>query len=753
MRGVRARMAWLLRCTLVVASLCLAASTWSANLVMNGGFESVDDKNLPENWAARSWTVGTKGTAQAARGGTSGQRSLSVTVEAGKCVYGVFSRPLDVTAVPGNRLLFSCKYRTVDDPQAQAMLVSFDQDFLATQWDTRPLWDEARPFRPSSGWKTMNWHAELVPGAKQVVVVFQLLEAGTLVVDDVVVRPVPDGVRILNADIGRVEKLPGTRAATFDLLSNLPGGLSADLTLTVLRDGRPGPVVRRNFALRPDLPQTAKLNYNVPAGDAHQVQLDLRDAASGELLLHRILDAPGLIDAALVKPAFRGTVTNTHPVPEIILSGRLHAVPQIIAQCSLRSRLTGTGATATEKEGITRAPDGAFTVTLPTEGLLVGDHQVRTEALVGSKVAGSLSLPVRRTKAFASEVTFDEECRLLVNGKPLFPLGLYYVMTSEELDAVKAAGFNTIVIPSPKASYVIAEGAAVKGLHFMIESPSVRRDFWELRQQKFGDIPAFLGWKVVQRPDAKLVLPDVMLALYQILAEVSPNHPVITALRYPDTLPAYSRSTDIIIPWELPVPRMPVARIGEAVDCAREASGGRNPVWALIQATGNSWASDRSLDDQTEGRLPTVQEIRALVYLSIIHGADGLLYYANTLISGDKQRSFNLRNDAPHLWEGISEINQELAALGETIHGRSSRVLLPPLAEGLVEVARCSDAEHAYLIAVNTSDAPTVTSFTVPDYADTQLAVMFEDRTVSGTEPGKFADVFQPHQVHVYRLK
>jgi len=148
-----------------------------------------------------------------------------------------------------------------------------------------------------------------------------------------------------------------------------------------------------------------------------------------------------------------------------------------------------------------------------------------------------------------------------------------------------------------------------------------------------------------------------------------------------------------------------------------------------------------------------VQEIRALVYLAVIHGADGILYYATNLTSSDKQRNFNLRQDAPHLWEGISVINQELTALGTAIHGRSGRVLLPPLADGLIQVAQCSDGDQTYLVAVNTSDTATVTTFTAPGFEDTQLPVMFEDRTVSGTEPGKFGDVFQPYQVHVYRLK
>ncbi len=733
---------------------CLLVPVWCfpANLVMNGGFESVDEKDVPENWAVRAWTTNTIGKAAARRGTPSGKYCMEVTVAAGKAVYGCFSRAIDVSEVNTRYLLFSYRYRTVGALSAQAMVVSFDEDFMAKQWETRPLADEARGLRQSRAWKTHTWRVEMRPGTKQIVVVFQVLEAGTLLIDDVVLRPSPDEVQWEGLDIGRMEKLPSTRRASLRLSNTTPDPVNITLTLSAWRGRKRTAKVRQKLTLGTDVPETIRITYRYPANQSHEVTLEVADTDSGEMLLYERRTVPGLIDAHLEVPAFRGTVTSSTPVPEIIVEGRLFAVPEIVKTATLSGRLLGTGAEISEGAGITRNEDGTFRAVFPTEGLLIGDHQVRLDAAGGKRTIASISLPVRRTKAFESEVTCDAQRRLWVNGERIFPIGIYYVMTTEDLDAVQKAGFNTVVIPSPKASYLLAEAAAAKGMGFIIESPSVRRDFWERRQDKFGPMPAFIGWQVVQRPDAKLIHPDMMLALYQILEEVSPNHPVMTALRHADSMAQYAKATDIIIPWILPVPREPVTRIADAVETARAAGGGK-PVWALIQAAGNAWATDRTLDDQANGRHPTIDEVRAMAYLALMHGADGLLFYAHQLQSSDKQRHFRIREDTPEIWEGLPALTAELAQVGPAIAGSKETILLPPAADGLIHLAKWTDGEQTFVIAVNTAAEPTVTTFDIPACESTQLDVMFEDRALTSQKKGSFGDVFAPHGVHIYSIK
>ncbi len=740
----------------LVVALVLAIGSPAAakNLVLNGDFEAVDGTGMPENWAARAWSVKPEASATTRPWGVVGPRCLEINLKAGKAAYGCFSRAIDVSALTGDRLLFSCRYRTVGSPNVQAMVVSFKDDFMQAQWETRPLASEARALIPAARWETAAWYAERLPGARQVVVVFQIHSPGTLLVDGIVVRSSPDEVECQELEVGRVTAPGGQRQAHLRLLSRAPGVLKATLALTTLRERRLVGRTLTSVTLESGKAQEVAVRYPFAAAEAHQAELALTDPRGDDMLWFRRLEVPGLIDAHIEVPAFRGTIETTEQTPELVVAGRVFAAPDILAQVKLSARLLGTGAEATETKGITRLADGSFRLVLPTEGMLIGDHQVRIEAAAagGGRVAATV-LAVRRVRPTPNGVSYDASHRLLVGGKQLFPVGIYYTMSPQDLEAAKAAGFNLVMVPSPKASYVLAESAAAKDMGMVIASPSTQRDFWQMRQEKFGTHPALIGWEVLQRPDAKLIHPDMMLALYQIMQEVSPTHPVATTLCFGDTMADYARATDVIIPWELPLPQLPLSHLGTVIDRARDATSGRKPIWAMIQATGNAWATDRTLDEKTEGRLPTPREVRALAYLALVHGADGLLYYAYTLIQSDKERNFRLREDAPDLWAAISSLNGEIAALAPVLGGRSTRVMLPPAADGLVHMTRWVQGDQAYVIAVNTADAPTITTFSLPGCAATQLDVMFEKRALTSARPGQFGDSFEPYGVHVYSMK
>lgn len=732
----------------------------AVNLIPNGNFARQGLEGVPENWAAHSWTTTVErfsiGSVRTVPGEAKGSRALDIFLRAGPGIYGCFSRAVDVTGLKTRNLLFSCRYRTerkpksLEAPYCQAMLVSFNRDFMKSEWGTRPLRSEARLLRESSGWKTFTCHAELLPCVKQVVVVLQVMTEGRLLVQDVVVRPSPDEVQWQNLEVGRVTSLPDGRRATMRLTSHAPALLKVKVSLVPWREGRPQREVSQVVTLESGRPQEVDLRYSYPAREGHTADLWVLDAARGDPYLYQRVEAPGLVDAHLLVPAFRGTLVSTHATPEIVAAGTVFAVPAIQAQVKLTGHLLGTGAEATQGDGITRHEDGSFELRLPTEGMLMGPHEVRLEARVGRERVAAKSLPLFRAKPSTGEVIYDADRRLWASGKQMFPMGIYNVLTDQEVGEVAKAGFNFAVVPSPKASYVLAEAAAAKKVGLVISSPSERRDFWEAREQKFGANSTLLAWEIKSRPDEFLVHPDMMLALYQIVGEISPTHPVATILRYADTMSVYARATDIVIPWELPVPELGVARVGEVVEAAKAATGGQKPVWAVIQATGNAWATDSTMSEKAEGRLPTPAEVRAMAYLALIHGADGLLYYAYNIEQGAQQKSFRLARDAPELWACIAELNLQIGQLSLVLGGQAHAQALPPAADGLLHLGVWRAKGQLMAIAVNTSPLPTISSFSLPDCSARELAVMFEARKIGTDKPGCFGDAFPPYGVHVY---
>jgi hypothetical protein len=736
---------------LVAGLLALAGgSAAAANLVLNPSFEQVDSAGMPENWATRAWTPNAQTTAGTKAGGKGGARVLTMGVRGGSTIFGCFSRAIDVSALKCRRLLVSCRYKTVAGPYAQFMAVSYKDDFMKLQWQTRPLSTEARALLPSPKWTSCTWHTELKPGTRQLVIMLQLLKEGALFVDDVVVRPAPDEVSWSDLEVGRVAALPGARRVFMRLTNEQPGARKVTVAVTPYEEYKPRAPISKTLTLESGAPQEVDLRYSFPAAQAHQADVTVTDDASHELLLYERVRVPGLVDAWMLEPAFRGTVMTSSQEPQIKLSGRLFAVPAVADVLKVQARHTGTGAEATEGQGIIRQEDDTFSVTLPASGMLVGRHEIHLSAMQGAKSVATADLPVVRAKASAGETYYDAQHRLWMGPRQVFPLAVVNVLDTEDLEPARQAGFNVVFVPSRKASYMLAEAAAPKGLSMVISSPGTVKDFWENMQRKFGDHPAMLGWEVTRRPDANLVHPDVMLALYQVLEGVSPSHPTITTLEFPEAMADYARATDIIIPWELPIPQFPLERVAAMVDAGVGATADRKPVWALVQGVGNAWATDKTLDDQTEGRMPTAAEVRASAYLALVHGASGLVYYALNLAQSDKERNFRAPRDGAEQWAAISQVNREVTSLAPVISQRSGWHLLPPVAGGLVHIARWTTADQDVLIAVSVSDVPTVTTFTVPGVESGELKLPLENRTVTTEQPGLFGDVFQPHEVHIY---
>lgn len=737
---------------LVVALALAAGAASAANLVPNPSFDQVNAAGMPENWSSHAWTANCDATS-GTKPGERGTRYLAMGVRGNGGVYGCFSRAIDVSQLNGRRLMVSCRYKTVEAPYAQFMVVSFKDDFMKMQWQTRPLATEARKLVPSNNWSTCTWFTDVKPGTGQIVVMTQLMSVGGLMVDDVVVRTAPDEMAWSDLDIGRVAQLPAGRRAAFRLEARQAGVHKVTVALTPFVAGKPRQTQRKPLVVEQGTPVEVDLRYNLPASDAHLVELSVTDDATRELLLFQRCKVPGLVDAWVLEPAFRATVMASVPDLQIQIAGRVFAVPAVASQLKLEARNTATGATATEGSGITRAPDDSFTATLPATGMLEGPHEMRLTALQGKAQAATTRLWVTRAAGGLGETYYDANHRIWTNGRSVFPLAVMNATSTEDLRTVVDAGFNTFFVPSGLASQILADAAAPKGLNMVVFSPGTFKTFWDGLQAKLGRHPALLGWELSRRPDAGLIPPEVSMALHGVLASASPNHPTITTLTFPEAMSDYAPATDIIIPWEFAVPQFPLSVVGDMVDAALRASEGRKPVWGFVQGVGTAWAWDKTLDDQAEGRMPTPAEVRAQAYLSLVHGASGLVYYALNISTSKQERTFRATLDGAEQWAAISRVNREVAGLVPILSQRSARRLLPAAAEGLIHMARWTTADQDLLIAVSVSPTPTVASLPIEGFEGSEITVAYENRTLTTAQPGLFGDIFQPYEVHVYALK
>jgi len=185
----------------------------------------------------------------------------------------------------------------------------------------------------------------------------------------------------------------------------------------------------------------------------------------------------------------------------------------------------------------------------------------------------------------------------------------------------------------------------------------------------------------------------------------------------------------------------PIETVAGGVDNLFAWSGRRKPVIAVLEAS--------NYNDTTR---PTPAQIKAEVWMAIVHGAMGIQYFCHRFKPTFSE--IDCLEDAPARG-GLSEINARIAGLAPALNG-------PSVANGVTTTSSHADVPidtmvkryggATYLFAVAMRGTPTTATFTLRGFPDVASAeVLDEARTIAVTG-ARFADDFAPYGVHLYRL-
>jgi hypothetical protein len=160
-------------------------------------------------------------------------------------------------------------------------------------------------------------------------------------------------------------------------------------------------------------------------------------------------------------------------------------------------------------------------------------------------------------------------------------------------------------------------------------------------------------------------------------------------------------------------------------------------VWMALETT--------ALDPT---RRPTAAEVRAEVWMALIHGATGIFYFVHEFKP-------DFREDAifryPDIVEEVTKTSRLIKSLapvlkGSSIYGTISVSSTTPIAT-MVKVFE----NATYIFAVAMQNSPSMARITVRDGQDTSARVLGEDRSVTITH-GVFEDQFEGYGVHLYQV-
>ena len=352
---------------------------------------------------------------------------------------------------------------------------------------------------------------------------------------------------------------------------------------------------------------------------------------------------------------------------------------------ALECELEYTGAKGVERAaGVLSG--GIATVKLPVESFAFGRNEVRltVRRRDGTKVLGSSSCSFTRESApMPRKVTFDSRHRTIVDGKPFFPLGMYWGdVTAEDIATYTNGPFNCLMpYKRPDERKLdICHAAGVKVIYPIsgmfielakaktpqqaaaINSKSIRG-----RIRRYRMHPAVLAWYLAD--EMPLKYEPMLTARRTMVHEMDPDHPTWIVLDKPADVRPLINGFDVIGTDPYPIGNHGDENrtaIGLAAGWARQAKKatyGFKPMWQVPQAF--DWGCYRTSEtNRTEVRMPNYDELRSMTWQAIAAGANGLVYYSFSALH--KGKDWQKARTAGG-WENLCKVAREVKAYESVI--------------------------------------------------------------------------------------
>jgi hypothetical protein len=281
------------------------------------------------------------------------------------------------------------------------------------------------------------------------------------------------------------------------------------------------------------------------------------------------------------------------------------------------------------------------------------------------------------------------------------------------------------------------------------------------------DDPHIIAWMQIDEPDNRgdglgaRATPSEVAEMYARLRKFDPDRPVWLNLgqgvandswkgrgaRRSD-YPGYVEATDIASFDVYPVTNIQKSDgenylwyVAKGVRRLREWGKDTRVVWNFIECTGVGHATKK----------PTPHQVRALVWMSLVSGSRGLVYFCHEF--EPKLSAAALLAD-PAMSRRVAAINREVLGYAPILNSATIAGAVSIETTDRIRVGAMLK-EHGgakYLFAVAMRNNATTATFTVEGVQSGRVEVLGEGRDLEVTD-GTFTDAFAPYEVHIYRVE
>ncbi|MFN8544935.1 MAG: PKD domain-containing protein [Candidatus Binatia bacterium] len=367
------------------------------------------------------------------------------------------------------------------------------------------------------------------------------------------------------------------------------------------------------------------------------------------------------------------------------------------------------------------------------------------------------------TSSLAANASVESSGRILKDGVPWFPLGIYHVSwigdrqgakAVGDLHAIADAGFDLVhaTVDGRDDMITLFDAASARGVEMIAEIPWPEGGPGDF-VNKWKSHPSIVGWNIRDDFNAPTFGPVAhppaeVAARRDVIEGLDPNRlTYASGTPFPGaTVAPYAGTMDVMGFQSYPIAEESYPAEYEL----EEAMDEFDYVRAQLAGTPQAWVANvQSYKWKSAlGRYPTLREARNLLYAPLIRGANGILWYTMWEGSGTL-----LPSAAPALWADLSKQVAEVKSLRPFLLDGTLRVV----PTGLERVhAGLWQLDHQVVVAVlNTHRTSSfAVSLPLPGPAYAAIAAMFPSRSESGmtVSAGNLEGEIGPEQVHVYIL-
>ena len=477
----------------------------------------------------------------------------------------------------------------------------------------------------------------------------------------------------------------------------------------------------------------------------YKAKLIVKDVLAGNSITLKTYEGelPGYMEVS--GPTYRGMVSTARRQKDVRVSVKFNTLNETLAGREVEFLAYKPGdKTTAEPFASTKATltgGGEFYTFLPMpENAPEGEYALVAKSTdrVGREVTATGKfkiVPVREGQVF-----IDQDGVLLADGKPWYPFGVYHVIDTNDFQRVKDLGFDLIQSWSAHITPDVLDTMKRLGIRCCCESAA----WGQVINHWRGAPPPVYNFETNAdfRAGAELALSRKGTLAFWYTADEPGIDVIPGVLRIkdywekfdPEDHPSYVVSTgdprcavmgdimglDIYVRyWKHG--HSSFERIGSAIDNAHRTNRPGQCVIMVPQSFGNA-----------ELHCEVPEEIPAMAYTAVVHGAKGLFWYC--WWDGNRQGILYWPESA----EKVSQVIQEVRPLSPAL--LSGNLVQTRSEDGRLHACCCGTKESGeYVIAVNTADEVSDTKLVLPALKARKLTPLYGSPKASVDGDGAIA--------------